>query len=394
MNARLRSICFLMPFVLLFGLRAQALELNGVAPFTELGNEIYLAALFIDSRTSDSGELFSDARERKLEIRFSSDMSRRRWSNNWMQSIAINTRRDALVEAADELSSALSSFAGNLSPGDQVEIHYIPGKGTDIRLNGTTLASNLGPGIFNLFLSSWIGPVPPSSSFRNALLGREDSTVQQDRFYFIEPSPERVAAVRAWAAEDSGAETAATEQPAAEAATPAVAEPPAPAAEPVPEPSEPAVAEAPAAPQPEPVVQPEPQPEPQPAPPEEPVAEAEPTIASIEDNDEGELDLSVAAILAQQEYATGLIRKIYSKVEYPAAAVRRNQEGSVRMRLSLNADGSIASISMVEESAHAALNQEAERAIKTAAPFEALPSSLTGSAFEIEVPIAFRLTSE
>ncbi|MCK9564206.1 MAG: chalcone isomerase family protein, partial [Bacteroidales bacterium] len=215
MGVRLRIISVLVSLALLFSFRAQALELNGVAPFTELGNEIYLAGLFVDSRSSDIAELFSDARERKMEIRFSSDMSRRRWSNNWMQSIAINTSRDALVSAADELSQALSSFADNLSTGDQVEIHYIPGEGTDIRLNGTTLANDLGPGIFNLFLSSWIGSVPPSSNFRNALVGREDSTVLQDRFYFIEPTAARIAAVRGWVADDSETEP---EPAAAEAA--------------------------------------------------------------------------------------------------------------------------------------------------------------------------------
>lgn len=401
MDVRLRVICFLIPLALLFSFRAQALELNGVAPFTELGNEIYLAGLFVDSRTSDSGELFSDARERKMEIRFSSNMSRRRWTTNWMQSIAINANRDTLVAAADELSEVLNAFADNLSPGDQVEIHFIPGRGTDIRINGTTLASNLAPGIFNLFLSSWIGAVPPSSNFRNALLGVDASSTEQDRFYFIEPTAERIAAVRGWATGEEEAEAEA----AAEVEEETVAE--------VTPPVEPEV-ETPAAAEETPVedttsgdqqlaaettaestVEPEQEPaapEPEPAP--EPVAEPEPAIAAFEDNDDSELDLSVDAILAQQEYATGLIRKIYGKVEYPAPAVRRNQEGSVRMRLTLNPNGSIASVAMVEEAPYESLNKEAERAIKSAAPFDPLPGSLQNSTFEIEVPIAFRLTSE
>ncbi len=396
MDSRLRHFFFVLPLALLISIRADALELNGVAPFSELGNEIFLAALYVDSRTSDTGQLFSSARERKMEIRFSSSMSRRRWSTNWMQSIAINASRDALTASADELSEILSAFADNLSHGDRVEFHYVPEAGTHIRINGTTLARGKSSEVFNLFLAAWIGSVPPTSGFRNALLGREPSTAEQDRFYLLEPSAARMAAVRPWAIDEPEAEPVAEPEPVVEAEPPPPPEvepPPTPVVEtpvaPVEEPAAEPVVEIEPAPE-EAVAQPAPEPEPAPVPPA-----PEPAVAAVDElEDEGEVDLSVEAILAQQEYATNLIRKIYGQVQYPSVAVRRNQEGSVRMRLTLNTNGSIASLTMVEEAPHGSLNTAAERAIVSAAPFDPPPASLGNSGFEIEIPIAFRLTSD
>jgi protein TonB len=369
---------------LLAALPARALEINGVAPFSELGGEIYLAALHLDARTSDENALFADNRERKMEVRFSAPMSKRRWVTNWMQSIAINNNRDSLVGSAEELSEILSAFADNLAPGDSVEIHFVPGDGTAIRINGTTLASGKSAQIFNLFLSSWIGAVPPSSHFKNALLGTANSTADQGRFSTLAPSPARIAAVKAWAAEEEVVEEEAVEEtPAPEVATEAIPEPPKPEK---PEPAvappaaPPAVAETPA---------PEPEPEPAPAPAPEPAAAPAPELAA--DDNEDEVDLSVEGILAQQEYATSLIRKVYGNVQYPAISVKRGQEGSVRVSLMVARNGTIAAIRMLDESKYSALNKEAVRAIEAAAPFNPLPGSIREPQLEIVVPITFKL---
>ena len=381
-------IAISVPLCLFVATPTLALELNGVAPFSELGSEIYLAALQLDARTSDENALFSDTRERKMEVRFSSPMSKRRWVTNWMQSIAINNNRDSLVESAEELSQILSAFADNLAPGDTVEIHFVPGKGTDIRINGTTLASGKSGRIFNLFLSSWIGQVPPSSSFKDALVGIEDSSANQGRFAALTPSPARVAAVKAWVEEEetneeTPAEEAAPQVAADEMPSPPRIDKPEPAVAPPAAP--PVVAEAPA---------PEPTPEPAAAPPKaideapQPAAAEAPAPAT---EDDGDVDLSVEAILAQQEYSTGLIRQIYGNVKYPAISVKRGQEGTVRVSLIVARSGAIASLRLLDESKYGALNKEAVRAIEAAAPFNPLPNAIREAQLEIVVPISFKL---
>lgn len=336
-----------------------ALELNGIASFSELGGEIYLAALFVDTATSDPAALFADSRERKMEIRFTDRMSKRRWTTSWMQSIAINNDRVDLVKAVDELSQIFSSFADNLLPGDRVEIHFVPGLGTAIRINGVTLASGKSLRAFNLFLSSWIGAVPPSSQFRNALLGKEDSSANRERFAAIGPAPARVAAVAGWTPADI---------PEA-APRPAEARP----GEAVDRPGG-AVARV--------------------------DAGGHKTIAPLPqsrraeqrgDGKDSTPDLSARAILAQQDYSMGLIPKIYSSLQYPVMAVKRGQEGTVRISLMVARDGSLRSMRLFNEAKYNILNREAVRAIEATFPFDPIPATIHQAPLEIMVPITFKL---
>ncbi len=400
MEVRARHCCLLFVCcVLLLGSRAHALELNGVASFNELGEEIYLAGLYVGSRTTAPASLFSDLRERKMEVRFSSSMSRRRWTTNWMQSIAINNSREHLEAAVGELSDVLGVFKGNLFRGDRVEIHYVPGQGTEVRVNGHVLASGHSADVFNLFLSSWLGPVPPSSQFRNQLLGVEESP-DSTRFVTLQPALDRIETVAVWAApaeaepavEDTVA--ASEEAPAEEAVDPEMAPPviapPTLAAADEPEPEAAAAQPEPA--ESEPAPQPAPQPAPEPVPTEQLAAAPAATESrALEDDDDEEVDLSVEAILSQRDYMSRLIGEVYSNLRYPERAVRRNYEGSVRMRLIIRRDGSLADMQLLEESRHAMLNAEAERAVRAAAPFAAIPDEVRSDQMEVELPINFRL---
>lgn len=417
-TARLFFLCC----VVLLGARAQALELNGVASFSELGEETYLAGLYIDWRSTDPADFFADYRERKMEVRFSSQVSRRRWVNSWMQSIAINNSRQHLEDAAEELSRVLSTFEGHLFRGDQVEIHYVPESGTELRLNGHVLASGHSAAVFNLFMSSWLGPVPPSSQFRALLLGVESST-DSTRFVTLQPAIERMEAVGAWASvTGSGGAVAQPDREIAESDAVAMADSVDDTDEAVP-----SMAAAIVMPADDLVSRPElPQPVLAPVSANEPrEVAAEPTpvtesasavVAVAQDGvvpaesegqafdeardeapealleeEDGELDLSVAAILGQRDYLSQLIREVYSNIRYPDRAVRRNYEGDVRMRLIIERDGVLANMQMIQGARHEMLNDEAERAVLAATPFAPIPEEVRGERIEVELPINFRL---
>ena len=381
---------------------AIALELNGVAAFSEFGQEVYLGGFYLDSRSTRESEALSDARERKIEIRFVSALSKRRWASTWTQSIAINNKRDVLVQSAQELSDVLSAFKGDLAPGDVVEIHYTPDQGTDFIINGVELMSGKSPGLFNLFLSSWIGGVPPSSHFKNALLGIEDSTPEKDRFRVISPDSGRIAAVSNWLPEtnpaasvtaqsDTTPEAPATDDvPPLKQSSDIGSAPDTPAAPPPPKTE---VKEVPKTPADTTVM----------APTNPPAASADnageapysPSALDSGDIDDATYDdnqsLSAAGILAEQDYTTDVIGKIYRQVRYPSIAVKRGKEGSVRVALVVLASGKISSMKVIEEAGYGLLTREAERAIEAAAPFDRFPLTLAADELEIVVPITFKL---
>ena len=367
-----------------------------------------------------------------MEMRFSDAMLSRRWSRNWTQSIAINAPREQMVQAADDLSAALSAFKGELQPGDVVALAYSPLDGTSLSVNGVTLMAGASADLFNLFLSSWIGPVPPSTDFKNAVLGRGGWQDAYTAFQQLTPAEGRVAAIEAWVSDseeqdaevaEAEAEAAAeeeakrqveerkaeeerqarlaeeqrlAEEEAARRAAEAEAEEPEPANDEVAETDETgtsttAAAAAPAQPQPEttPAGQSQPR-ETEVASVEAAPVESATPVGSGDGADAGD-DFSVEAILAQQDYTTRVVAQIYKSVSYPAMAVRREHEGSVRAIITLNRAGNLQAMQIIEEAPYSSLNEAVEDAVRDAAPFPPIPAEIREETIDLMVPVSFQL---
>lgn len=349
-----------------------ALDINGIGAYKEFGSDLYFGALYLEAPASSPEAIYGQGEPKAMEIRFVDRVSNRRWVNSWTQSIAINNSSQTIAGAANELSSVLSAFAGGFKAGDIVSFDYLPGTGTSVSVNDTVLQEGQSEGVFDLFLSAWIGPVPPSTQFKNAVLGIEDSPISRNRFLAVEPDTQRIAAVRELLTKEKEEK----QEPEAQTATGQTAR----ASEPVPE-------SAPSPAKPEPATtasrQAEPEPEPEPR---------QTTAAGDKEESDDDVDMSVDAILAQQNYTSKVIRTIYGALSYPNIAVRRGLEGSIRINLELDRSGDVVSVIVAEESPHRLLNEEALEAATRAAPYPAFSDAITDQTLVIQIPIAFRLT--
>lgn len=383
---RLKPAIFLFFAAALFSFNAQALEPNGTTPYSELGSRLFLATLFLESPSESAEEVLASTQAKRMEMRFSDRVSKRRWRQTWTQSIAINSPQDSLNAAASELSDALDAFQSGLEYGDAVVIDYDPLYGTSISVNGVKLIQEKSLTLFNLFLSAWVGPVPPNSQFKDEILGQGDTSNTYTEFLAINPAQDRIDIVKSWNTELKQEEA----RRLAEAKAEAEAE-----AEAVQKAEEEAEKQA-----------------------EEEALEEAQRLALIEEQkkkaqeeaqrkaaEEKEKRLAeekaakekaakeaAKAVLAQQEYTTTVISAIYKAVKYPSRAVKRNQTGSARALVTISKDGNISGISMLEETKFDTLNAAVSSAINSAAPFPPVPQLLDdGQPFEIVVPITFKL---
>lgn len=362
-----------------------ALDINGIGAYKEFGSDIYFGALYLETPASSPEAIYGQGEPKGMEIRFVDRVSNRRWVNSWTQSIAINNNSQAIADVANELSAMLSAFAGGFKAGDIVSFDYLPGAGTTVTLNDTVLQEGQPEEVFDLFLSAWIGPVPPSTQFKNAVLGTEGSAVSRNRFLSIEPGDERIAAVRdLFKGEKEEPEGEPATRQTAQASKPEPAPESRPEPEPTPPPAkaEPATTAATATPG-----QAEPEPEPESS--SKPV---QATAARAEEEDGDDVDMSVDAILAQQNYTSKVVKAIYGALSYPGTAVRRGLEGSIRLNLELDRSGDLVSVTLSEESPHPLLNDEALEAATRAAPYPAFDAAIVDQTLAIQIPIAFRLT--
>lgn len=405
MKAWKRHSSFVLPFLLICCVKAYGLEANGAAVYTEFGNNVYIGTLYLDSPGTSADNILTSSQAKRMELRLATAMSPRRWSRNWTQSIAINAPRDVMVAAANELSAAFGAFKGDLKPGDSAIIDYNPVDGTSLSVNGVILVTGKSPELFNLFLSSWIGPVPPSTDFKNAILGMEDWDEAYAAFQSMAPEEGRVAAIEAWESEVKKAEEEAIAQAEAEAQAEEEARK---------KEEEAARREA---------EQEELEEQQRQAMLEEEKRKAEEAArqAAVQTGNQGTADdgadvvdaqasasadtaqdgsegagdegdaFSVEDILAQQDYTTSIVSHIYKSVKYPATAVRRNQEGSVRAMITIDKGGNLVGVQIVEKAPYDVLNGAVEDAIRDAAPFPAIPEAIKESSIELMIPVSFRL---
>jgi len=329
---------------------------------------------------------------KRMEVRMLNNYSKRRWVNLWMQSISINNSRENFSDSAEELIALMQAPKSAPKKGDVLEYIFSPQQGTSMRFNGTELISDLSGDVFGLLLRTWIGAIPPSTSFKEQLLGNQRNREARDLLKSLSPDKERVALAVSWMIPPPKPQPKSEPKPAA-AIAPKVAAPTPiaePAAKPVAE-VKIAKAENRSTDTPKEVASEETASE-ELAISENTTAEAPAAVEEQSvDKTEEEVDFNVAEALAQRDYTPLVVQKIYQNISYPSRAVSKNQQGTVRVAIQIGRSGELKSTQTTQESKYSSLNRAALKAVEKAAPFPELPEQISAEFFELSIPITFRL---
>lgn len=97
------------------------------------------------------------------------------------------------------------------------------------------------------------------------------------------------------------------------------------------------------------------------------------------------LDIKYAA------YLTMIKKKILRIWEYPRKAYENNEEGNVTVRVSIDADGSLAKTTLLTSSGSIELDHGTLSVVKAAAPFEPLPEYYNLSRLNIVASFRYRI---
>ena len=380
----------LLALILIFSAAAKAeLQLNGSAIYEDLGKQQFVAALFVEDLSSNANSIQLQQSPKRMEVRIINDYSKRRWLNLWMQSISINNDRESFSGSAQEVIDIMRAPRSAPKRGDVIEYLFDPDQGTSVRFNGTELITNYPPEVFNILLRTWIGPIPPSTAFKDQLLGNSIDMDADELLTDIQPQSSRVALAASWMA--PAPEPIALEPVADEATTAAdtpEAEPQLAAAESIAADPESTAA---ATDQAETLEGPE-----QIAAETEQIADNEDTNLAAtadtgEEQEEEIADFNVSEALAQRDYTPLVVAQIYKAIRYPNRAADKNQQGTVRIGVTIDRSGDLISAVITQESMYRLLNQAAHKAVKKAAPFPQLPEEMKADNFEVNLPITFRL---
>lgn len=378
------------------GLRAES-DLNGVAAYSELGNELFIAALFAGQTGTNAQELINGNYPKRMELKIlaKQGVTQRQFSRIWRESVAINNTRDALIAQAENMVYFEELIHDRLESNDHLVIASVPMGGVSVSLNSVVLGHIEDDAFFTLLLKSWIGPVPSSTGFRDDLLKANTAdTALVNRFNTMYPRNARIEIAKSWlpVVASPQEEVDEPEVPIAVVTPVAVVTPTAaPVAATVATPKI-VAAEKPAIAKPE--VSP---PVPVAFKTAAPIPESIPTASAAEKNPvqaaaNPEPALSKAqALLAKQFYMADVFKKINTHVDYPRRAQQLRQMGTVRLSVVIDAEGNLKAVAPVEELDFVMLNKAALAAVRSAAPFSPLPAGLDVAELELSVPITFAL---
>lgn len=110
------------------------------------------------------------------------------------------------------------------------------------------------------------------------------------------------------------------------------------------------------------------------------------------------LALSIAASSATsasdtaERYVAELKRHTAQHVRYPRRAQERKWEGIVQLQVTIDAQGQVQDIQVLQESNYSSLNRAALRSVESANPYPAIPEELGIDSYEFIVPINFKLS--
>ena len=378
------------------------LVMNGSSVYSDLGKDQFAAALYLETLQKNPSIAHSMQGQKRMEVRVLNNYSKRRWFNLWMQSISINNSRETFSKSAQDLITLMQAAKSAPQKGDFIEYLSSPDQGTSMRFNGTELVADLPAEVFGLLLNTWIGAIPPTTSFKDEILGKERNPAAVELLETVVTDPQRVTLAASWTLPPEPVVVSKVKPKAAieknlKAKATVPAKPkvtPAPLENKLPEVATAVAAIAAVTSKSAAAKQ------------QSAVAKSTAAIANSKNSDlakttaeatlasndaEDEVDFSITEALTMRDYTPLVVQQIYKKISYPSRAIDRGYEGTVRMAIVVSKSGALENVTVAQESKHSILNKAAIKATERAASFPELPADLNTDHFEITVPITFKL---
>ena len=145
------------------------MTVRGAGLFRYLGFlKAYVGALYVEEGAPTDAVLEDTAK--RLEIEYFHAIKGEDFGPATDKVIGKNTD----IETIEQLRPRIdyhNSLYQDVQPGDRYSLTYIPGKGTELALNGTPIGTIEGADFASAIYAMWLGEKPMNKSFRKQLLG-------------------------------------------------------------------------------------------------------------------------------------------------------------------------------------------------------------------------------
>jgi len=151
------------------------LVLNGAGLRKKFFFDVYAAGLYLPAKASDSSRIISADVTKRIDITLLRNVSAEKFVASLQEGLQNN--QDAATLAAlkprmDAFSAILLSLK-EAREGQRYQMDYVPGKGTQLLVDGNPVGDPIaGADFYGALLSVWIGEHPAQTDLKAALLGQ------------------------------------------------------------------------------------------------------------------------------------------------------------------------------------------------------------------------------
>ncbi len=147
------------------------LSLNGMAVRKKVVFKVYVAGLYVASKSANAGEIMAADAPRRMVMHFVRDVDKKKICEAWEDGLEKNT-----PAASTELKAQfteLCNLMDDIKSGQAFVFTYIPERGTTVEVAGAEKGAIPGKEFADALLGCWIGPKPgPGDGFKKNLLGQ------------------------------------------------------------------------------------------------------------------------------------------------------------------------------------------------------------------------------
>jgi len=148
------------------------LLLNGAGVRSKFFIKIYVGGLYLPSKSHSAAEILAMQGPNRVVMHFLYDeVSRDKLVDGWTEGFEKNQDKAAM----DRLRTRLDRFNAlfeTVHSSDVIELHYLPEKGTVVRIKGADKGVIEGADFNHALLAVWLGEEPADSDLKEALLGK------------------------------------------------------------------------------------------------------------------------------------------------------------------------------------------------------------------------------
>lgn len=147
------------------------LQLNGIGFRTKFVFDIYIGALYTDSKVNSRDAVQALKGPNRIHMHFVyGEVSKEKLVDGWNDGFE-NNNSDEKLKALSQSIEKFNAMFSTVVAGDVVLLDYIPGKGTKVTIKGEDKGLIEGEDFNAALLDIWLGDEPADDDLKEKLLG-------------------------------------------------------------------------------------------------------------------------------------------------------------------------------------------------------------------------------